>query len=77
MTKCRMGVLRFTFCDQETEMIVHLFRVNVTTKVYCQGRALVPIDPSVCDPVRRLCRSGGLAGMIYLSTICLRTILYG
>jgi len=52
MATCHVGELRFSFDDSDTEMVVHVFRVNVSTSNEKEG--MIYVDPSDIRPCEEI-----------------------
>jgi 8-oxo-dGTP pyrophosphatase MutT (NUDIX family) len=51
MSKCHVGLLRFTFEDSDTEMVVHLYRIQVSTsKNDNDDDSILYVDSNVIRP---------------------------
>lgn len=54
MLQCHVGLLRFTFEDSDTEMVVHLFHVDVCTSSNNKNETVLHIDPNVVRPCEEI-----------------------
>jgi len=58
MQKCHVGILKFAFDDSDTEMVVHVFRVNISTNKECMKEegdtCCCYVDPTTIRPCEEI-----------------------